>query len=93
METLELFDGQPDDVFIDRHTELAAQGPGGFPCGGLPITLLPDQRRSAIEAMSLVSFSVIDKCFVIQFADHEISCSSLRQPISAFHENPPRLIS
>jgi len=91
METLELFDGQPDDVFIDRRTELALQEPRGFPRSGLSIALLPDQRRTAIEAMRLVSLRVVDKCFVIQFADHEIAGSSTRQPVSTFHEKSPWL--
>jgi hypothetical protein len=42
MEPLELFEGQPDDVLIDRHTELAPQGPGGLTDCGLSIAPVPD---------------------------------------------------
>lgn len=78
METLELFDSQPDDVFIDRHAELGAQGPGRFPRSRLSIALFPDQRRGAVEAMRLVSLRVVDKYFIIQLADYEILGASTR---------------
>jgi hypothetical protein len=78
VETLELLNGQPDDVFIDRHPQLALQGPGNFARRGLSIALIPDQRGGAVEAMRLVSVRIVNKCFVIQFADHKIGRASTR---------------
>jgi len=71
VETLELLNSEPDEVFVDSRTKLTAQGPGSFSRGGLSIALLPDQCRGAIEAVRLVSFSVVDKCLVIQVADDQ----------------------
>jgi len=91
VETLELLNSEPDEVFVDSRTKLTAQESGSFSRGGLSIALLPDQRRGAIEAMCLVLFRVVDKCFIIQFADYESSGSSTRQPAKTFHDKSPWL--
>jgi len=85
METLKLFDCQPDKVGIDSHIQLILQRTRRLGSGGLPIAVVPNESGGTVEAMRFVSSSVIDESFVIQFTDHEVVLARTWQHCSAFH--------
>jgi hypothetical protein len=55
MKSLKLIDGQPDEIRIDGRIQFSSQSARRLGHVGCAIALFPNQRRSSIKAMRLIS--------------------------------------
>jgi len=85
VKSFQLFDGHPYEICVDGGIEFFAYRERHLPRGGLSIASIPNQRRGPIEAMRFVPIQVVNKRFIIQFADNQPIVSRQRQSSNIFH--------
>ncbi len=83
MEAFQLIKSQPDQTLIYVCALLLPKQACNIGDGGLPITILPDKCRRAVQAMRLIRLQIINQRLIRKVFDYQFFCAGLWELIRA----------